>query len=157
MTHKPAGKPVSEWKMDQLDVIISPKNKTVAVNSNQSVDLYVKPQTLILAMTGFSHQTFVCHQGYDFQFQPQDGSIRINNIKLQPFDVTNGQFSYKVFYCPSKDKHQDRRFHQSIAPLIVGGVLAIITVIVLIVYVIVLLVARYRDKDHYQTVTDLQH
>lgn len=51
-------------------------------------------------MTGFSHQTFLCTEGYDFQFQSNNGeqnngSLHMSHIKLQPFDVTNGQFSFK--------------------------------------------------------------
>ena len=68
--------------------------------SSESIDLHVQTQALSQALTGFSYQTFICTEGYEFPFQSyngkyNNGSIHMSHMKLQPFDVTNGQFSFK--------------------------------------------------------------
>lgn len=64
-------------------------------------------------------------------------------------------YSCIVFHCPSAEKSSSKQVHQNIAPLIVGGVLAIITVLILIGYIITLVLTRINEKNRYETVNNI--
>lgn len=135
----------NNWEISSMTVIIDTKNNSEFTNpvvDNINVSATAKKINVEVPQDS----GYLCNDRISYSLT-DDVKVDLEHVKLQPFDVHNGNYSNNFMEC-GQDKPKPKGGDNNIVPIAVGCALAGLVLIVLIAYII----GRRKSQRGYEKV-----